>query len=57
LFEFPHPNVDNVRQDFFIDITRLIETFKNKLNLKGYFNNEKLEIYKQKRQLRLLMPI
>jgi hypothetical protein len=53
LFEFPPTNVDNVRQDFFIDITRLIETFKNKLNLKGYFNNEKLEIDKQKKAVEI----
>lgn len=31
------PHVDDVRGDFFRDITRLIENFKNKLNLKGYF--------------------
>ena len=31
------PHVDSVRGDFFRDITRLIESFKNKLNLKGYF--------------------
>jgi len=33
------PHVDDVRTDFFRDITRLIENFKNKLNLKGYFTH------------------
>lgn len=35
------PHVDDVRSDFFKDITRLIESFKNKLNLKGYFTEVK----------------
>jgi len=31
------PHLDDVREEFFKDITKLIENFKNKLNLKGYF--------------------
>ena len=38
LFEYI-PNLDEVREDFFTDITKLIENFKNKLNLKGYFKD------------------
>jgi len=53
LFEFPPPNVDDVRQDFFLDITQLIESFKNKLNLKGYFENEKSETDKQKKAVEI----
>lgn len=53
LFEFPPPNVDDVRQDFFTDITQLIESFKNKLNLKGYFKNENSETDKQKKAVEI----
>jgi hypothetical protein len=39
LFEEDIPHLDAVREDFFTDITKLIENFKNKLNLKGYFQD------------------
>jgi len=53
LFEDPAPNLDTVRTDFFIDITKLIENFKNKLNLKGYFKNEKDNIEKEKKAVEI----
>ncbi|MBI4648910.1 MAG: N-6 DNA methylase [Bacteroidia bacterium] len=53
LFEYPPPNIDDVRQDFFIDITHLIESFKNKLNLKGYFKKEKDETGKHKKTVEI----
>jgi hypothetical protein len=39
LFNEHIPHLDEVREDFFKDITKLIENFKNKLNLKGYFKD------------------
>lgn len=39
LFEEDIPHLDDAREDFFKDITKLIENFKNKLNLKGYFQD------------------
>lgn len=48
LWEPPSPQLDEVREDFFIDITKLIDNLKNKLNLKGYFKQEKDETQKDK---------
>ena len=53
LFELPVPHLDDVREDFFKDITRLIENFKNKLNLKGYFKKEKKEVDKEKKAVEI----
>lgn len=53
LFEIPAPNLDDVREDFFLVITNLIENFKNKLNLKGYFVHEINEIEKDKRSVEI----
>lgn len=53
LFEEPAPNVDDVREDFFNDITRVIENFKNKLNLKGYFKEVEDETEKEKRAVEI----
>mgnify|MGYP001194533899 CR=1 FL=1 len=53
LFEEPPPPLDNVREDFFIDITNLIENFENKLNLKGYFKKEKDETERKKKAVEI----
>lgn len=53
LFEEPPPPLDNVREDFFIDITKLIENFENKLNLKGYFKKEKDETERKKKAVEI----
>jgi len=53
LFELPIPHLDDVREDFFKDITKLIENFKNKLNLKGYFKKEKNEVDKEKKAVEI----
>ncbi len=47
------PNLDDVREDFFLDITHLIENFKNKLNLKGYFTEEEDEPTKEKKAVEI----
>ena len=53
IFEEPAPELDNVREDFFLDITKLIENFENKLNLKGYFTNESDETEKKKKAIEI----
>lgn len=53
IFEEPAPQLDDVREDFFLDITKLIENFENKLNLKGYFNKEKDETERKKRAVEI----
>lgn len=53
LFEEPAPHVDEVREDFFIDITNLIENFENKLNLKGYFKKEKDDTERKKKAVEI----
>ncbi len=53
LFEEPAPNLDDVREDFFLDITKLIENFENKLNLKGYFKKEKNETERKKKAVEI----
>lgn len=52
-FEKDIPKVDDVREDFFNDITKLIENFKNKLNLKGYFKEVKEEIEREKKAVEI----
>jgi len=53
LFEEPAPHLDDVREDFFLDITKLIENFENKLNLKGYFKKEKDETEGKKKAVEI----
>ena len=53
IIEAPAPNVDDVREDFFLDITNLIENFENKLNLKGYFKKEKDDIERKKKAVEI----
>lgn len=53
IFEDDIPNLDEVREDFFKDITKLIENFKNKLNLKGYFKDVKDEIERNKKAVEI----
>jgi hypothetical protein len=53
LFEEPTPQLDDVREDFFLDITKLIENFENKLNLKGYFNRDNDETESKKRAVEI----
>lgn len=53
LFEEYLPKLDDVRENFFIDITKLIENFKNKLNLKGYFKDVKDETEKEKKAVEI----
>ena len=53
IFEEPAPHLDEVREDFFIDITNLIENFENKLNLKGYFKKEKDETERKKKAVEI----
>jgi hypothetical protein len=53
LFEEPAPPLDKVREDFFIDITNLIENFENKLNLKGYFKNTQDEAERKKKAVEI----
>jgi len=48
-FDEKPPELDKVREDFFTDITKLIENFRDKLNLKGYFKKEKDEKEKEKK--------
>ncbi|HPI18810.1 MAG TPA: N-6 DNA methylase [Candidatus Kapabacteria bacterium] len=52
-YEIETPNVDDVRNDFFFDITQLIETFKNKLKLKGFFVNIKEDSEKNKKAIEI----
>jgi len=52
LFEYI-PNVDDVREDFFKDITKLIESFKNKLNLKGYFKDVEDDTEREKKAVEI----
>ncbi len=47
------PHLDEVRGDFFRDITRLIESFKNKLNLKGYFTDVKDDREREKKAVEI----
>ena len=51
--EYAAPQLDDVREDFFLDITKLIENFENKLNLKGYFKKEKVETERKKRAVEI----
>lgn len=53
LFVEPAPHLDDVREDFFLDITMLIENFENKLNLKGYFKNEKNDTERKKKAVEI----
>ncbi len=53
IFEDPAPCLDEVREDFFADITALIENFENKLNLKGYFASENDETERKKRAVEI----
>lgn len=53
LFEEDIPHLDEVREDFFNDITKLIENFKNKLNLKGYFKDVKDETEREKKAVEI----
>lgn len=53
LFETPPPKLDDCREDFFIDITTLIENFENKINLKGYFKKEKNESDRKKKAVEI----
>lgn len=53
LFETPPPKLDDVREDFFIDITTLIESFEKKLNLKGYFIKEKNDSERKKKAVEI----
>ncbi len=53
LFEEPTPQLDDVREDFFLDITKLIENFENKLNLKGYFKKDNDETESKKRAVEI----
>ncbi|MBM2816845.1 MAG: hypothetical protein HW421_3607 [Ignavibacteria bacterium] len=53
LFEVPVPHLDEVREDFFVDITSLIENIKNKLNLKGYFKDIKEEVERGKKAVEI----
>lgn len=52
IFEYI-PKLDEVREDFFRDITKLIENFKNKLNLKGYFMEVKDETEREKKAVEI----
>ncbi len=47
------PNLDDVREDFFTDITTLIENFENKLNLKGYFKEVDDETEQKKKAVEI----
>jgi len=53
LFEDDIPHLDDVREEFFKDITKLIENFKNKLNLKGYFKEVKDETEREKKAVEI----
>jgi len=53
LFEFGPPNVDDVRTDFFFDITTLIKSFQSKLKLKGYFQEITSETEKEKKAVEI----
>jgi hypothetical protein len=53
IIEEPAPNLDEVREDFFLDITTLIENFENKLNLKGYFKKENDETERKKKAVEI----
>ena len=53
IVEEPAPHLDEVREDFFTDITNLIENFENKLNLKGYFKKEKNETEQKKKAIEI----
>lgn len=53
LFEADIPHLDDVREEFFKDITKLIENFKNKLNLKGYFKGVKDETERNKKAVEI----
>ncbi|MBM3434620.1 MAG: hypothetical protein FJY07_00200 [Bacteroidetes bacterium] len=47
------PHLDDVREDFFKDITKLIGNFKNKLNLKGYFKEVEDETERNKKAVEI----
>ncbi|MBI4646856.1 MAG: N-6 DNA methylase [Bacteroidia bacterium] len=47
------PHLDDVREEFFKDITKLIENFKNKLGLKGYFKELKDENERNKKAVEI----
>lgn len=47
------PNLDEVREDFFKDITKLIENFEDKLNLKGYFSEVEDETEQKKKAVEI----
>ncbi|HUS86207.1 MAG TPA: N-6 DNA methylase [Bacteroidales bacterium] len=53
LFEEYIPPLDEVREDFFIDISKLIENFGNKLNLKGYFKEVNDETEREKKAVEI----
>ncbi|MCF7811693.1 N-6 DNA methylase [bacterium] len=53
LFDEHIPHLDEVREDFFKDITKLIENFKNKLNLKGYFEDVKDKNEREKKAVEI----
>jgi len=53
IFEEDIPHLDEVREDFFKDITKLIENFKNKLNLKGYFKDVKDDTEREKKAVEI----
>jgi len=51
--EFPPAHLDEAREDFFLDITKLIENFKNKLNLKGYFKQARDDTDRNKKAVEI----
>lgn len=53
LFDDEFPSVDKVREDFFLDITTLIQNFYHKLNLKGYFKGIKDEKEREKKAVEI----
>lgn len=50
---FPPPTIDDVREDFFMDITKLIANFESKLNLKGYLFQEANITKRQKKAIEI----
>ncbi|MFH1004645.1 MAG: N-6 DNA methylase [Bacteroidota bacterium] len=53
LFDEYIPHLDEKREDFFKDITKLIENFKDKLKLKGYFKEVNDETEKAKKSVEI----
>lgn len=47
------PKLDEVREDFFTDITNLIESFEYKLDLKGYFKDVQDETERKKKAVEI----